>query len=80
MPKMTRKDVMVYYYVVMKNGGIVKETSKYTVIDGIYKNRNVYVGNKGAVRIGRTITDSISITDTFNFEIMFDMVEKHRKR
>jgi len=40
----------------------------------------VYVGNKGAVRIGRTITDSISITDTFNFEIMFDMVEKHRKR
>ena len=80
MPKMTRKDVMVYYFVIMKNGGIVKETAKYTVIDGIYKNRNVYVGNKGAVRIGRTITDSISITDTFNFEIMFDMVEKHRKR
>ena len=78
MPKMTRKQVAIYYYNVMIGYSPVKETTKYAVLTK--GNVNIYISKNGAIRKGKTLTDSISLTDRTDYEKMRMKVEEHKKR
>jgi len=78
MPKMTRKQIAVYYYTVILGYSHEKVTSKYVVLqkDDI----NVYIGKNGAIRKGKSIAESISLTDRTDYEKMRMKVEEHKRR
>ena len=78
MPKMTRKQIAVYYYTVILGYSHEKVTSKYEVLqkDGI----NIYIGKNGAIRKGKNLTDSISLTDRIDYDKMRMKVEEHKRR
>ena len=78
MPKMTRKQIAVYYYTVILGYSHEKVTSKYEVLqkDDI----NVYIGKNGAIRKGKSIAESISLTDRTDYEKMRMKVEEHKRR
>ena len=78
MPKMTRKEVAIYYYNVMIGYSPVKETAKYAVLTK--GNVNIYIGKNGAIRKGKSIAESISLTDRTDYEKMRMKVEEHKRR
>jgi hypothetical protein len=68
MPKMTRKQIAVYYYTVILGYSHEKSTTKYEVLlkDGML----IYIGKNGAIRKGKNLTESISLTDRIDYDKM----------
>lgn len=78
MPKMTRKEVAIYYYSIIMGYSHEKSTTKYEVLtkDEVH----IYIGKNGAIRKGKNLTDSISLTDQTDYEKMRMKVEEHKRR
>lgn len=78
MPKMTRKQIAVYYYTVILGYSHEKSTTKYGVLlkDGMH----IFIGKNGAIRKGKNLTDSISLTDRTDYDKMRMKVEEHKRR
>lgn len=71
----TRQKTVAFYYDKMIELPRAKQTSRKYLIFERPDGKFYYVGKKGAIRVGRNLTDSISLTDQLIFRIVQDVAE-----
>jgi len=76
---MARKDIFIQYFRDIKKLPLKlnQRSSKYVVF--IYSDREyIFIGKSGAIRVGKTISDSISMTDLWGPKIL-KIMEKYNE-
>ena len=79
--KLKRKDLLILYFEALE--WKVDEhysSSKYIRMSHARKDGYRYLGKSGAVRVGKTIDSSISVTDMYNNEFLEEWYESCKER
>lgn len=77
---MSKKDIFIDYFENVKHLSRKQDSrsAKYTIF--IYNDKkNLYIGNNGAIRVGKSTSESISVTDIWGPKIITFM-ETYKKQ
>lgn len=78
--KMSKKETAIAYYILKGYKEIESTDSRYAVLVSPYSDSKIFVGKSGAIRRGKSIFTSESITDHISHTLMAEVVKESKTK